>query len=208
MRQAVSILIWVKSLDKRKIIANSIINLTFVKKIKDMELLTTYSSTAATEAQPTVDSYEMQYEQERGKPMPSKNHSLLQAETLFELKLQYGNQFDVFPELSLELVSGKATPDLCIYEKTPRNWKVDVIRTKQPPLLAIEILSPKQNFNDIVEKIEDIYFPAGMTSVWVILPLIQSIMIFKPNEKTKMFNEGVLHDNTSHFDLDLDKVFN
>ncbi len=36
-----------------------------------MEVLTTYSTTTntATEVQPTVDNVEMQYEQERGKPM-------------------------------------------------------------------------------------------------------------------------------------------
>ena len=173
-----------------------------------MELVTTYSSiAAATEAQPTVDSYETQYEQERGKPMPSKNHSIVQGEMYYQLRNQYGAEFDIFPELSLDLVSGKATPDICIYKKTPRNWKKDVVKTKEVPLLAVEILSPKQNFNDIVDKIEDIYFPAGMKSAWVVLPQIESFMLFKPNEKTKTFNEGIFKDAASGFDIDLDKIF-
>ena len=45
-----------------------------------MELVTTYSTTES-EAQPNLDSLEMQYEQERGKPMPSKNHAILQMES-------------------------------------------------------------------------------------------------------------------------------
>ena len=171
-----------------------------------MELVTTYSTTDA-EAQPSPDSLEMQYEQERGKPMPSKNHAILQMEIGFELKTQYGNQYDIFPELSLDLTSGKAVPDLCIYEKTPRNWQVDVVKTKEAPLLAIEILSPKQNFNDIVDKMNNIYFPAGMKSVWVVLPPAESIMVFKPNEKTKTYNEGILNDAASGFELNLDKIF-
>lgn len=171
-----------------------------------MELVTTYSTTES-EAQPNLDSLEMQYEQERGKPMPSKNHAIIQGNAYYELRNQYGNQFDVFPELSLDLTSGKAVPDLCIYEKTPRNWQVDVIKTKETPLLAIEILSPKQNFNDIVDKMNNIYFPAGMKSVWVVLPPAESIMVFKPNEKTKTYNEGILNDAASGFELNLDKIF-
>lgn len=171
-----------------------------------MELVTTYSTTEI-EAQPSIDNLEVRYEQERGKPMPSKNHAIIQGNAYFELRNQYGNQYDVLTELSLDLTSGKAVPDLCIYEKTPRNWQEDVIKTKDVPLLAIEILSPKQNFNDITDKIKDVYFPAGMKSAWVILPSVESVMVIKPNQKTKTYNEGVLVDEASGFELDLDKIF-
>lgn len=176
-----------------------------------MQLVTTYSTTTETvsEAQPMVASLETQYEQERGKPMPSKNHSLLQMEIGFELKTQYGKQFDIFPELSLDLTSGGqgAVPDLCIYDKTPRNWDDDVIKTKIPPLLAIEILSPRQVFDDITDKIRSIYFPAGMKSVWVVLPKVQSVMLFRPNQKTETYNQGILKDTASGFELNIDKIF-
>jgi Uma2 family endonuclease len=171
-----------------------------------MELVKTFSTTTS-EAQPSENSYEVQYEQERGKPMPSKNHAIIQGNTYFELRNQYNDKFDVLTELSLELTSGRAVPDLCIYEKAPRNWQVDVIKTKEAPLLAIEILSPKQNFNDIVDKMNDIYFPSGMKSVWVILPPAESVMVFKPNEKTQTYNEGILKDVASGFELNLDKIF-
>ena len=176
-----------------------------------MEVLTTYSTTtdSAPEVQPTVDNLDMQYEQERGKPMPSKNHSIIQGNAYFELRNQYGNQFDIFPELSLDLILGEpgAVPDLCIYDKTPRDWDNDVIKTKVPPLLAIEILSPRQVFDDITDKIKNIYFPSGMKSVWVVLPKVQSVMLFRPNQKTEMFNQGILKDEASGFELDIDKIF-
>jgi Uma2 family endonuclease len=176
-----------------------------------MQLQTTYPTTTETivEVQPTVESLENRYEQERGKPMPSKNHSLLQMEIGFELKMQYGKQFDIFPELSLDLIPNTpgAVPDICIYDKTPRNWQVDVIKTKNPPLLAIEILSPRQVFDDITDKINNIYFPAGMKSVWVVLPKVESVMLFRPNQKTEMYSQGILHDTASGFDLDIDKIF-
>ena len=174
-----------------------------------MQVVTTYPSTteAILEPQSTLSRLETDYEQERGKPLPSKNHSLLQMEIAFELKLQYGKQFDIYPELSLELTSCGAVPDICIYDKTPRDWQVDVIKTNIPPILAIEILSPRQVFDDITDKINKVYFPAGMKSVWVILPKVESIMLFRPNEKTETYNGGILKDPASGFELDIDKVF-
>ncbi len=176
-----------------------------------MQLETTSPTTTETvsEVQPTVDSLETRYEQERGKPMPSKNHSIIQGNVYFELRNQYGNQFDIFPELSLDLIPNTpgAVPDICIYDKTPRNWQVDVIKTKNPPLLAIEILSPRQIFDDITDKINNIYFPAGMKSVWVVLPQIESVMLFRPNQKTETYNQGILKDTASGFELNIDKIF-
>jgi Uma2 family endonuclease len=171
-----------------------------------MDSEATYSPTIV-ETPPSNNSYEVQYEQERGKPMPSKNHAIIQGNIYFELRNQYNDQFDVLTELSLDLTTGKAVPDLCIYEKTPRNWQVDVIKTKEAPLLAIEILSPKQSLNDIVDKISNIYFPAGLKSVWVILPPAESVMVFKPNAKTQTYNAGILNDDASGFELNLDKIF-
>ena len=174
-----------------------------------MELVTTYPTTteAVSEALSTVISLETQYEQERGKPMPSKNHSIIQGNAYFELRNQYGKQFDIYPELSLDLTSGGAVPDICIYDKTPRDWQVDVIKTNNPPLLAIEILSPRQVFDDITDKINQVYFPAGMKSVWVILPKVESVMLFRPNEKTKTYNGGIMQDTASGFELNIDNIF-
>ena len=188
---------------------NSIKHLFLLKIVNIMQLVTIYPTTVQTvsEAQPIVASLETQYEKERGKPMPSKNHSIIQGNVYFQLRNQYGNQFDIYPELSLELTSGGAVPDICIYDKTPRDWQVDVVKTKNPPLLAIEILSPRQIFDDITDKISDIYFPAGMKSVWVILPKVESVMLFRPNEKTKTYNGGILQDTESGFELDIDKIF-
>jgi Uma2 family endonuclease len=185
--------------------------LFLLKIIKFMQLVTTYLTTTETaiEVQPTLESLETQYEQERGKPMPSKNHSIIQGNAYFELRNQYGDQYDIFPELSLSLTTdGKgAVPDICIYDKTPRDWEEDVIKTNIPPLLAIEIPSPRQVFDDITDKIRNIYFPAGMKSVWVVLPNVQAVMLFRPNQKTETYNQGVLNDTASGFELNIDKIF-
>lgn len=51
------------------------------------------------------------------KPILSKNHSLIKSRLIVALFEATQNQFDILPTLSLELATGKATPDICIYPK-------------------------------------------------------------------------------------------
>jgi Uma2 family endonuclease len=155
-----------------------------------------------------VDDLEIQYQTERGKPMPSDNHSYLQAEISFQLKIKYNSEFDIQTELTLDLPSGKAVPDVCVYPKKQRNWQRDIIRRTDAPLLTIEILSPKQAFDDIVDKIQDIYFPAGVQSAWIVIPSAESVILYKPNEKPETFNKTIVKDSASGFELDLSLIFN
>ncbi len=46
------------------------------------------------------------YELERGKPMPSENHSAIQLNIGFELKTKYRNQFRFMSELNIEVGGG------------------------------------------------------------------------------------------------------
>ena len=64
---------------------NSIKHLFLLKIVNIMQLVTIYPTTVETvsEAQPILASLETQYEKERGKPMPSKNHSIIQGNVYF-----------------------------------------------------------------------------------------------------------------------------
>ncbi len=146
------------------------------------------------------------YELERGKPMPSKNHSILQARLLRVLLNNYDNEFDFLSELSLELTTGKATPDISIYPKLIIDWLHDEIRVTDPPLTVIEILSPKQGLQDITEKM-DMYFGAGVKSCWVVIPTFQTIHIITPNKQVATFTSGTLTDPGTHIQLQMEEVF-
>jgi Uma2 family endonuclease len=65
---------------------------------------------------------EAEYLLERGKPMPSKNHSRLESRLARILGNNYEDKYETFVELSLELSSGKATPDLCMFLPEPSDW--------------------------------------------------------------------------------------
>jgi Uma2 family endonuclease len=109
--------------------------------------------------------------------------------------------------LKLKLSSGNAVPDICLYPRQPRKWEKDLVFRTDAPLLTIEILSPRQSFDDIADKIHDIYFPAGVKSAWMIMPAVQSVMLFVLGQKVQLFNAGMLHDPASGFSLDVDKLF-
>ena len=167
----------------------------------------TYSKEEEITVYEPVTDIDIHYQTERGKPMPSNNHSYLQLEIGFQLKVKYNSEFDIYSELSLGLSAGKAVPDLCIYPKRLQDWQRDIVRRTDAPLLAIEILSPKQAFDDIVDKIQDIYFPSGVLSAWVIVPSAESLILFQPNKKPTSFDKTIVKDTASGFELDLNLVF-
>ncbi|UZQ55109.1 Uma2 family endonuclease [Trichothermofontia sichuanensis B231] len=63
-----------------------------------------------------------------------------------------------------------------------------------PPELAIEIISPDQNFGTILEKVMN-YLAAGVLRVWVVDPRAKSITVFYPDAPPQTFTgERVLTD--------------
>ncbi len=147
------------------------------------------------------------YELERGKPMPSRHHSKLQGRLTHALLSRYESQFDVLPELSLSLTTGDATPDVAIYPVTLENWERDEIKESEPPITAMEILSPTQAINDLVEKARDVYLAAGVKSVWFIIPPLKSVYILYPNSPTEVFGAGLIADNATNIEIQSEELF-
>ncbi len=172
-----------------------------------MDFDTQVAHKETSEWQAPRSAVEIQYELERNKPMPSLNHARIQSSLIRHLANAYSEEYDILSELTIDFPIKSAVPDVSIYPITEADWQNDVIKRAEIPLLAIEILSPRQVFDDIMDKIKKIYFPAGMSSVWVVLPSAQSVMIFTPNAKPKTFNSGIMHDAASGFEIDLDKIF-
>ena len=56
------------------------------------------------------------YELERGKPTPSQNHGIVQANMIFELKIRYRDQFRFMSEINVEIAGRVLVPDIGIFE--------------------------------------------------------------------------------------------
>lgn len=148
-----------------------------------------------------------QYELERGKPMPSKLHGYVQLRIGTMLEVGYGERFTLFSELNLDLNQWESVPDLCIYPKMKIDFSEDEIRVTEPPLAAIEILSPTQSLQELIDKAKK-YFAKGVGSCWLVIPVLKNIYVFSDPATYQIFRDGeVLKDPVLGIELELSRVF-
>jgi len=147
------------------------------------------------------------YEIERNKPMPSLNHSLLQARLIARLFVRYEGRYDIASELSLDLADWPSVPDLSILPKMKPDFRNDVTAVTEPPLGVIEIISPSQTLSQLVAKAEA-YFAHGVKSCWLVLLPLTNIYVFSSPDEYRIFREHeVLHDAVLGIELPLEEVF-
>src|SRR5438874_13153560 len=131
------------------------------------------------------------YEEERGKPMPSLNHGAIQANLGGEL--QRNRDFRVVSELTLDIGGKSYTPDLSIYPRIPLDLRHDVSRCPYPPLLVVEIFSPQQAIQEVMDKV-DVYFGFGVKSCWIVSPSMHSIQILSADGRETILHSGTATD--------------
>lgn len=169
----------------------------FVKNLSQMDVF--------VETLPATD-----YETEYGKPMPSTNHAFVQSNLIGELRNRYRDKLTILPELSLDKSIGAPpmVPDIAIYPKFKIDVRQpDVIRRKDMPLGVVEILSPKQSIEDLIEKAGE-FLRAGVQSVWVVVPRMAYIAVYHTPEQFEMFLEpDILKDARLGIELPLETIF-
>lgn len=148
-----------------------------------------------------------EYEIERGKPMPSKNHSIVQGNIYFLLRQKYEPRYRLLPEITMVIEEKERVPDIAIYKPLVFTPGSDEVRLAEVPLAVVEILSPKQNLGDLIAK-SDLYFEAGVKSYWLVLPDLTTIYIFSgPNEYEAFVKKGTLQDTQLDIELNLEDIF-
>lgn len=144
--------------------------------------------------------------------MSSLNHSDLQTRLGFLLMAAYRQQYSIYTELDFSFASGKTRPDLCIMPKRKANWLADEIIMQDVPLTTIEILSPcdgppEQSLNSLTERVYKKHFPAGVQTVWLVVPTVQTISILLPDRKQVVFSQGIITDPVTGIQLELNDIF-
>ncbi len=149
------------------------------------------------------------YEIERGKPMPSLNHSFVQNNLITELNINYRKDFTFLPELTVEMpAKPNCVPDISIYHKMSINFLHDRITVSEMPLTAIEIVSPTQSNDEILAKFER-YFFAGVQSCWLVMPSMKAISVYSQIGQYQFFtSDMVLKDSLTGINLNLPDIFN
>jgi len=128
------------------------------------------------------------YELERGKPMPSLKHALIQRNLLI-LNAGLSAEYLVLPELSLALDAQKAVPDVSVFLRSAIDATVEQIAVTQVPRTAIEILSPTQGIAELLEKAGR-YFAAGVQSYWLVVPELRAVAVYSAPAKYRYFYNG------------------
>lgn len=147
------------------------------------------------------------YELERNKPMPSKNHALIQVYLIIAMQ-HLLNRYSILSEVRIEMPEKPdLIPDLSVYPKLEIDFKHDQTAMNEMPLVAIEIMSPNQSNDETLAKIER-YFNAGVTSCWMVIPTLEAIVVYSSLDQYQFFNSTqILKDSVMEIEIDLAQVF-
>lgn len=147
--------------------------------------------------------------------MGSFNHGYVQARLTILLG-QIG-QFTPVNELSLDVrgidlgqfdIKSKEEikPNIALYPKRGLSRPTDILEMAEMPLLAVEILSPKQGTYDILEKFK-VYFALGVKSCWLVEPAISTVTVYSSINQWTTFSGGEILDATLDIRLQLSEIF-
>ena len=141
------------------------------------------------------------------RPRPSRNHAR-GAHNLSVLLDRFKDRYVVCQQLSLNLDGWQTIPDICLHPRDAlsADWLTDDDEITIPPTLVIEILSPKQNLQPLVDKIRE-YGRHGVKSCWLVEPATRVISVFPATGGSRAFTEGLLRDESVGIEIPLGGVF-
>lgn len=146
-----------------------------------------------------------EYERERGKPRPSLLHSVTQTNLLRQL-IEYRPVLQPLSELTLLLDGRELTPDVSVYVDLEIDFTRDETQVTEPPLLAIEISSPTQGIQDLVDKARFL-MEHGVESCWIVQPPLRTITVFTPDMESTTYSSGTITDPATDVEVDVEKIF-
>lgn len=97
-------------------------------------------------------------------------------------------------------------PDIALYSKRGLSRPSDILRMIEMPLLAVEILSPKQGTYDILEKFK-VYFELGVRSCWLVEPALHTVAVYQSIAQWTTFGSGEVIDERLDIRIPLSEIF-
>jgi Uma2 family endonuclease len=162
-----------------------------------------------------------EHQENKVQNMSSIKHSLTQ--TRIAALLSNDDRLTTFVELSLDAsqidlnqfgikAKDELIPDVCVYLEPPfeadDEIDDDVLKVSQMPDLVIEVLSPKQTINELLNKFKA-YFALGVKSCWLAVPSLEAIKVYSPGNqyRTFSFDSHEMIDEVMNIRLPLVQVF-
>lgn len=100
------------------------------------------------------------------KPLPKKLHAFVQSYLIFVLSRDLPRKYRCAPELNVLCGKDRLVPDVTVMDRDARYIDVDLA---DPPVVAIEILSPVQTIGQLFDR-ADRLVRAGAPVCWMIWP--------------------------------------
>ncbi len=148
-----------------------------------------------------------EYELERGKPMPNLTHGSIQANLVFELKTAYRTNYRIASEVTLATQPEGSTPDVLLYPQMPLGFGDEPAKRIDAPMLCIEIQSPSQSLEEMVEK-TSLYFQFGVQSCWIVAPAVRGVFVYdRPSHYRFFYDNETLLDSKVNIALPLALIF-
>ena len=97
-------------------------------------------------------------------------------------------------------------PDIAVYDQWSVDFHNDVLKAEKMPVLAIEILSPRQGVQTLVDKFR-IYFKLGVRSCWLVYPYAQAIAVYRAPDDFTLFSQGEVVDEITDVRIPLREIF-
>jgi Uma2 family endonuclease len=108
--------------------------------------------------------------------------------------------------LTLDIGKG-LTPDISVFlkEQVKPNLFRDVIRFKEKPILAIEVISSSQTIQEMLDKAST-FVSEGINTVWTIEPYSRTVFVTTQNEE-RLFHTEIVEVENEQIRVDFSKVF-
>ncbi len=119
--------------------------------------------------------------------MPNFTHGAIQANLIFELKLQLRERYRVVSEVSLATLPDGTTPDVLLYPIFDLDFIAEPAKRSDAPLLCVEIQSPSQSNEEMVGKVS-VYFRFGVRSCWIVVPAMKGVFVYENPDQYRYFH--------------------
>lgn len=135
---------------------------------------------------------------------PSYNHSYLTYR--IAKALDQDEKYNLHIEMTLDINGTDYIPDIALYKKERIDFLHDKIKAEKPPLLLVEILSPKQAVNEVTEKLES-YLQGGVRSCWLVIPPTKTIVLFQDIQHPVSYSSGRFTDPIIEVEIAVEDIF-
>jgi len=158
--------------------------------------------------------YEIVYGEIKERSMPSPIHGRIQLKLGAKLlsHVEENNLGAVYTETHFEFAEKLSrVPDVAFvsFERFPESGEDESSRWHIAPDLAVEIISPTDDYEDVQEKITE-YFTFGVRQVWIISPESKTLTVYFSRTEVKILTETdelKSEDILPDFRLNLSEIF-